>query len=141
MRVQYHMDEATFDLPAIGWMDRSVTMLAAPAPDGRSFGLIVSREPRPVDFAQAVGDRLRDQGRALRGYRLVGKRERTIGRMAALEAKITWRADEGALFHHQAFLEGADSLIVFTASASAELAEACEAWMTELLDSLRPRER
>lgn len=138
----YFFDEGAMDLPGT-WTDRTVHVLEAPASTGGKHGLMVTREALApgADFTSVVEDRLAQLPRALRGYKLIGRRESVVGGLPAVEIKLSWKSPEGMMFHHLAYVGLYSSVLTFTASCRAALEDDCEAVMAGVLASVRFRER
>lgn len=138
--MKYVMNEARFDLPG-AWEDQSAVILTTPGPDDSKFGLVVERHVLTEEqtLLDLVNERSRGQMQSLRGHRMLGQREAVVAGAPAWETKLRWRHDEGTLFHHMAYVETPECVLIFTASSLVQHAEACERWMTSLLDSLELR--
>jgi hypothetical protein len=138
----YNIDEAAFELPGV-WEDKTVHILSTPAPDGSNYGLIINRASlaEGQSLGAFVEKHLTELSRMLRGYELIGQRESVIGGLPATEAKLTWINDGRAIFHYMAVVAYGGLVVIFTASSLAKYAESCEQLMSELLPTLRFRER
>jgi hypothetical protein len=141
----YFFDEGALDLPEVDgpWADRTVHVLEAPAPGGGRYSFLISRETLPdgAELGAVVEARIAEMPRALRGHRLLGRREAVIGGLPAVELKFTWKHPDGMMFHHMAYVAVYRTLLTFTASCQASLADPCSAWMAQALAGVRLRER
>lgn len=139
--VDYHMDEATFDLPH-PWEDQSIQALSLPLADGERMGVTISRE-RILGTAslESMVDRLlAQQQQKLDAFELVSRTEVVAGGEPAVEAVTTWRHRSGPIFQRQIFVAVHGKLIAFTATAAWKHRAATEDVMHHLADSLRFRE-
>jgi hypothetical protein len=135
----YNADECVFELQD-GWRDQTVNMLSLEVEKTR-YGFVINRDPLPEgkELPDFVEKHLKDISRKFRGFKIVGRREATIGGQPALEAKMQWLHDGQAMFHYQAFVVYYGVVMSFTATSRASHSKECERWMGEILSTLKFR--
>jgi hypothetical protein len=138
----YNIDEGVFELPG-SWRDESITVLGHPAPDGSSFGIVVTRfQLADGQSLEAFADKhLAQHAQTLRGFELLGRRAGVVGNLPAVEAKIRWVDAKHAMFHQLAFVAYYGRVVLFTASSYAKNAEDCEKLLGRVLSTAKFRER
>ena len=144
--IRYYMDEAALSLPASRLVDRSVHEMDVETPEGARLHFAVVR--RPLAAGEAVADKLgallAEKERSLRGFSLISLEERRYPALAGLEARLRYRGDPEIVYQHQlhaAVSMGAESTwLAFHAESKLEDAAACDAWMAEVMGTIRLRD-
>lgn len=137
----YYVNEAAFELPDIGFVDRTVNELEARPGSGTELGVLVARSPLPAD--QSLLDVVRahqdQERRSLRAWAIVFEREGVVDGASTVEVGIRWRGDEGMVYQRQAHLGLAEHVLLLVANAPIEEREACDACMDRILATLKLR--
>ena len=136
------MNEASFDLPDAGFVDRTVTYLEGKAPSGADCVLMVERSPLPAGktLRQAAAEHMNDGKKRLRGYTLLFNRVSEIAGVPAVEIAARWRDEAGLVYSRQAHLVLGPTLLIVAGEAPIEEKEFCDAYLEHVLASLRPLE-
>lgn len=136
------MNEASFDLPDVGFVDRTVTYLEGKAPSGADVVLMVERSRLPVgkSLRQAASAHMNDGKKRLRGYTLLFDRVSEIAGVPAIELAARWRDDAGLVYSRQAHLVLGPTLLIVAGESPIEEKEFCDAYVDHVLASLRPLE-
>lgn len=139
----FYMNEAMFELPEAGFVDRTVTHLEGTSPSGAGVTLLVERHPLPEgkSLRQAAADHVSDEGKRLRAHTVLFQRDTTVGELPAIDIGMRWRNDTGApIFTRQThFILGSLWMIVGGEAPMGER-EFCESYVDSVLGSLRLRE-
>jgi hypothetical protein len=138
----YFMNEAAFELPAIGLVDRTVTRLDAVSEDGLAQTIVVhrSRVPEGKSLAELVAESLREAGARLRLHAALFQREIAVDGEPALEVGAQWRGEEGMIYTRQVHLALGDAWIVLAGNCALEGRERCDATFDHILATFRVRE-
>jgi len=136
------MNEASFDLPPAGFVDRTVTYLEGKAPSGAAVVLMVERSPFPEgqSLRQAASAHVNDGKKRLRGYSLLFDRVSEIAGAPAIELGARWRDDAGLVYSRQAHLVLGPTLLIVAGESPMEEQEFCDACVDHILATLRPCE-
>jgi hypothetical protein len=138
------MNEAMFDLPDAGFVDRTVTYLAGRSPGGHGVLLLAERRPLPegVSLRDIVAAFGRDAMARFRGYQVLFEREIEVASRPALDVGARWRAEasgEPVYVRRTHFALGETWLIIAGEAPLAER-EFCDAYTDHVLASLRIRD-
>ncbi len=136
------MNEASFDLPPVGFVDRTVTYLEGKAPSGAAVVLMVERSPLPEgkSLRQAASAHVNDGKKRLRGYSLLFDRVSEIAGSPAIELGARWRDDAGLVYSRQAHLVLGPMMLIVAGESPMEEQEFCDACVDHILATLRPLE-
>jgi hypothetical protein len=136
------MNEASFDLPDAGFVDRTVTYLGGKAPSGAECALMVERSPLPAgkSLRQAAAEHMTDCKKRLRGYALLFDRVTEIAGVPAVEIAARWRDDAGLVYSRQAHLVLGSTRLIVAGECPMEEKEFCDACVEHVLATLRPIE-
>lgn len=138
----YFVNEAAFDLPDIGLVDRTEHRIEATLPGGDLLALQVHRQPIPegASLGEVVGENLRWAERQLPAHSVVFRRESEIAGCPALEVGVTWKGEAGLVYTRQAHLDAQGTWIVFSGNAPLEEREACDALVERAVATFRLRD-
>ncbi|MFT3765156.1 MAG: DcrB-related protein [Minicystis sp.] len=139
----FYMNEAMFDLPDAGFVDRTVTYLVGSSPDGNGVLLLVERRPLPVDksLRQVVDALGKDAMTRFPGYRVLFEREIEVAAQPALDVGARWRADSGEpVYVRRTHLALGETWLIITGEVPIAEREFCDAYVDHVLTSLRIRE-
>lgn len=139
----FYMNEAMFDLPELGFTDRTVTYLEATSPNGGDVVLLVERHPLPEgkSLRQAAAEHVSDARKRLRGYTVLAQRDSEIAELPAIDISVRWRDDEGApIYTRQAHFALGTSWLIVAGEAPIADKDFCDGYINHVLESLRLRE-
>jgi hypothetical protein len=139
----FYMNEAMFDLPDAGFVDRTVTYLAGKAPSGANMVLLVERRAHPVDrsLRQVVFEHGLVSMRKLLGYTVLFEREIEVASHPAIDVGARWRAEDGEpVYTRRAHLSLGSIWFMIVGEAPITERETCDACVDHVLGSLRMRE-
>lgn len=96
----YQTNEATFDVPELPFVDRSVNFLEATVgEDGETLSIVVEREPADGrTLEHLVDEHVRAARERLRGYSPLDQAERTVGDARAFEIAAKFVDEDGAAY-------------------------------------------
>ncbi len=137
----YYLNEAAFELPDAGFVDRSIHRLETVTAGGKDFTVVVIRNPL------APGKSVRDvfvehqdrERRSLLGWTSLAEREVDIDGCPAIEACIRWKSDRGMVYQRQLHLGFDREVLVVVANGAMEEREACDATMDRIVATFRVR--
>ncbi|UQA59898.1 DcrB-related protein [Polyangium aurulentum] len=138
----FYMNEAMFDLPEAGFIDRTVTYLVGSSPGGNGVLLLVERRPLPVDTSlrQVVDALGKDAMTRFLGYRVLFEREIEVASQPALDVGARWRADSGEIVYvRRTHLALGETWLIITGEAPIIEREFCDAYIDHVLASLQLR--
>lgn len=138
----YYVNEAAFELPEIGFVDRTVHALDTRAPSGAPILVSVDRNPLPEGkgLGDLVAENARNAAMRLRAHTVVFRREGEIAGCPAVDIAAEWRGAGGVVYTRQAHLVAAGTWIVFSASALADERAACDAVLDRAIATFRLRD-
>ena len=96
----YQTNEATFDVPDLPFVDRSVNFLeASVGKDGETISIVVEREPADGrSLEHIVDEHVRAARERLRGYAPIDQAERTVQDVRAFEIAARFVDEDGAAY-------------------------------------------
>ena len=113
---RYHIDEAVLDLPDDRHIDdRSTNHLALAPGDGPELDLVIERAAMAPREAEPVGD------------------------LPGIVVAMRWRIGDQARFASEAHVAVGARHVAFIATSALEQREACAAWASHVIASLRFR--
>lgn len=136
------MNEAAFDLPDSGFVDRTITYLEGKAPSGGDVVLLVERRPLPAgkSLRQAATENVNDARKRLRGFSVLFEREAEVAELPALDVGARWRDDKGMIYTRQAQVAVGDTLLIIAGESPLEDRDHCDACVDHVIASLRLRD-
>lgn len=137
----YYTNDAAFELPDIGLVDRTVTTLDVTRPGVRAHSLSIHRLPLPEgeDLAARVKANLDRASRKLRSHKVLFVRETEIAGRPAIETAAEWRGGMAMVYTRQAHLAVESRWLVFSANAPLDERETCDEVMERALSTFRLR--
>jgi hypothetical protein len=137
----YYMNEAAFELPEIGFVDRTVTVLETKAPGGGELSVVIQRNPLPVgrSLRDVVTEQLTKIARSLRAYSVMEERDIEIAGAPAIEVFARWRGDDGMLYTRQAHLSLGETWLVVAGNAPMEERDLCDKCVEQVIGTFRIR--
>ena len=138
----YYMNEAAFDLPDVGYVDRTVTHLEGKAPSGIVVALMVERSPLPEGktLREAATAHMIGTKKRLRGYTLLLDRASEVAGVPAVEIAAQWREASGIVYSRQAHLVLGETLLLVAGETAVEERAFCDACVEHVIASLLPLE-
>ena len=139
----YYTNDARFDLPDVGFVDRTVTYLVGKSQSGADVILLVERRPLPREqsLRQAVAKVGTDALVKLRGYTVLGEREIEVASVPAIDVCARWRTDAGEPIYTRRthLMLGATWLVIACEAPIAER-EFCDAYVEQVLATFQLRD-
>lgn len=138
----YYTNEAAFDLPDMGFVDRTVTLLQAESPGGGEIALLLQRFPLPVgkSLRDVVKTHLGQSTRSLRAYSVIFERDSEVSSAPAIEIAFRWRGEDNMVYTRQAHLVVGTQWLVVAANAPLAERETCDQLLEHVLSTLRVRD-
>jgi hypothetical protein len=139
----FYMNEAMFDLPDAGFVDRTVTYLSGLTPRGASVVLLVERRPHPANksLRQIAAEHGRESMQKLFGYTVLFEREVEVASHPALDVGVRWRADDGEpIYTRRAHLSLGSTWLMIVGEAPSTERELCDTYVDHVVASLRIRD-
>lgn len=139
----FYMNDAMFDLPDAGFVDRTVTYLVSRAEDGTGIVLLVERRPLPEgkplrQIAEGYGI---EAMKRLRGYRVLAERDIEAASLPGIDVGARWINDEGEpTYTRRIHLTLEATWLIIAGEALWIERERCDAYVDHVLASLRLRE-
>lgn len=139
----YYMNEAMFELPEAGFVDRTVTYLEGTAPGGADVVLLVERHPFPKgkSLRQLTEQHMNDARKRLRGYSVLFQREVTVADTPTIDVGVRWRDNTGApVYTRQSHLAVGPAWLIVAGEAPFADRAFCDGYVDQVLASFRLRE-
>lgn len=144
--MQYHTNNATFELPA-QLKDKSMHMFVIRDDGPSEFSVVMSQaDIEPEETLAGFGDRLlAEMGRALPRFQLRGMKDTQVGGSPAIELAYNWRKESSFMHQRQAVLlvEGAQpgtrQAMMITATCLAAFSDEWNAAFDSILSSMTLR--
>ncbi len=137
----FNTTESQFELPA-AWVDRSISVFQPQSAEGDGGpSIVISRERLDGDLATHADKVFQGLRRALPRFELVWNRPRTVGPMDAVDVRFRWSKDGSRVDQRLVMMAYYDELLVHTASAALDRAEALQPVFEHFLVSMRLRRR
>ena len=135
----YYTNEGGFDLPDVGFEDRTVHVFEAPIREGDELGLIICRTKMPEgkSLRDVVAAHVTHEAKRLGGYSILDEREVLRAGVPAIEVCSRWRHEGKVVYQRQAHLAAPGLWILFAMSAPLVDREACDRHMEHVLTSFR----
>jgi len=137
----FYMNEAAFDLPDVGFVDKTVTYLEAPVQDDEAVALVIERAP--LEKAQTLRDlaaaHVTEARTNLRAYDLMFEREREISGIPALDFGAKWRDDDGLVYTRHIHLIIGETAMVLASEGPFHHRELMDRYVEHVAASLAPR--
>jgi hypothetical protein len=138
------MNEAMFDLPdQAGFVDVTVTYLAATSPRGAGVVLLVERRPFPegASLRHVATAHALDAMKRFHAYRVIAEREIEVAGQPALDIGARWCTEQDeAIYTRRIHLVVGATWMIFTGEAPFAEREFCDAYLDHVLASLQLRE-
>lgn len=138
----YYTNEAAFDVPDIGFTDRTVTLLEAKTPAGAEMALMLQRFPLPVgkSLREVVQVHLAGATRKLRGWTVIFERDIEVSSAPAIELGASWRGEGGMVYTRQAHLAVGNTWLVVAGNTPLAERDVCDQLIGHVLSTLNIRD-
>jgi hypothetical protein len=139
--LDYDMNELSLKLPGNGWHDSTRHLLEVEAPDGSQVCLEVTRSA-PIfaeELRAQLDAHLRERGRTMRGFELLGREEFGGGDVRGVSASYRSVTRDGGLHYECAYVPLKGALLIFTVTATVGHAAACRAVLVGAVESIQLR--
>lgn len=137
----YHTEELLFDVPD-EWVDRTMNIFVSSPGNQVPFNIVVTRDKLTgEDLAPFVLDKLKELAKQVPKLSILGQRERKVGPLSGLEARMKFAAHGGLMYQHQVYVAYYDEVLTFTASSSAKLGPQCDAYLEQVLSTIKFRKQ
>jgi len=135
----YHTNEGSFELPEVGFADRTVHLFEVPLDEGGELAFIVCRTPMPEgkSLREVVLAHVAHEAKQLGGFKILAEEERTWAGVPALEVASRWRSEGAVVYQRQAHLAANGLWILFGLNAPLEARAAGDAILDHVLSSFR----
>lgn len=135
------MNEGVFELPDVGFVDRTTHDLDAELPGDRAMGLLVVRRPMPegTSLLAAVQEHTLLEAKRLPGYRILDDHTLTVAGEPAIGVCARWRHEKGELYTREAHVIAGGVRMVFAITGPLERRAACDESLDQVLGTLRFR--
>lgn len=137
----YHTDELLFDVPD-EWIDRSMHIFVSAQGDRVPFNIVLTRDKlEGEELRPFVLQKLKDLAKQLPKLNVLGQRGRNVGPLPGHEARFQWPVQGGTMYQHQVYVAYYGEVLTFTASSLMKLAPQCDAYLEQMLSSIKFRKR
>lgn len=139
---QYFMNEGVFDLPEMGFRDKTVHLFAAPLEGGSEIGLVVcrARVARGKTLRDVVRAHLDGEVKNLRAFTILEQTELECAGHDALSVASRYRNGSEMAYQRQVHLVAYGQWILFGATAPIAERDACDRCLGEVVSTFRLRE-
>lgn len=135
----FYMNEAVFELPDPGFIDRTVTSLDGKTPSGGDVGIRVHRQPLEPErsLRETVEAHVVEATRSLPAYALLWKRDAEIGGAPAIELAARWRGHEGMAYTRQAHFAVQGLWLLVSVNVGVDAVDFADQTIDRVLGTLR----
>lgn len=135
------MNEAMFDLPETGFVDRTVTYLRGISPHGVPVVLLIERRPlENKSLREAVDEHSLDLMKRYLGYKVIFDREVEVDTQRAIDIGASWNTDNGIpAYTRRTHLALGEMRFIVTGEVAMVEREYCDAYINHVLGSLKFR--
>jgi hypothetical protein len=135
----YFTNEGAFDLPDVGFRDRTVHLFELELEEGGEVGLIVCRSKMPPGktLREIVEVHVTHEAKKLGGFKILDERDATWAGVPAIEVCSRWRSDGKVLYQRQTHMAIPDTWILFGLTGPIAEREGCDRMMDHVLSSFR----
>jgi hypothetical protein len=136
----FYVNEAAFELPEIGFVDRTVNVLEATTSDGE-IGVFVHRQPLApgATLRQIMTEQLEQERRSLAGHAIVFDREAEVDGVAAILVGTRWRGEQIMVYQELAFVALQEVWLLIGVNAPVEKSEIAGEVMAHVLATMKLR--
>lgn len=134
----YFTNEGAFDLPEVGFTDRTVHLFEATDEAG-DLGLMIVRTnmPEGKSLRELVEAHIIDEAKKLGGFKILEQREAFWAGVPAIEICSRWRSDGQVMYQRQVHLAAQGLWLLFASTAPLAEQVACDKIMDHVLTSFR----
>ena len=139
---EIHLQDGYFELPEVGFVDRTVHVFEAPIGGDDELGLLVCRSVFPAgkSLREVVTAHVKHEGARLAGYAVLDEREGMVAGVPAIEIFARFRHEGGLVYQRQAHLAAPGTWLFFASSAPYARRDGCDAVMDAVLETFVLRE-
>jgi hypothetical protein len=138
----YFMNEGVFELPDLGFRDKTVQLFSLPYEGGKGeLGLIVCRTPIPEGktLDEVVQAHVAHEAKTLRAFAVLDQRYAEWGGARAIEVASRYRNQTEMAYQRQAHLAVWNLWMLFGVTGLLADRERCDRCLEEVLGSFRLR--
>lgn len=140
----YYMNEGAFDLLelGLGFEDVTTHVLDTRHPEHGDVAVVVRRARFPADksLRDVVQKHLEEEKARLDSYTVIEERAGEVHGAPLLEVAVRFRAEGVAHYERQAHLSLPDAWMLLAVNTNVGARASCDAWLGDMLASLRLRE-
>ena len=114
------MNEGSFDLPDVGFEDRTEPVLDVPVDGNGKVEVRVQRGPRPKDLDALAEERMASSKKTLRGCSVVFQRRREHPQAEVLEVGLRYRGETTMAYRREIYLNDATTLFIVAVTGRIE---------------------
>lgn len=132
-------NDAMFELPDVGFVDRTTHELDVPLGAGDSLTMLVLRAPlaRPEALADDVRAHVIREATRLAGHRLVAQGEATVDGRPAIDVAARWRHDGAELYTRELHVAAGGTRVVIAITAPIAHRATCDDHLAHVATSFR----
>lgn len=137
----YFMNEGVFDLPDLGFVDKTIHLFGAPSPSGREIGLIVCRAKMAPGktLEEVVKTHVDHEAKNMRAFSVLGQRTVEWHGNHGIEISSRYRNRDEMAFQKQFHTSMFGQWLLFGANSHVSERETAEACLEHVLSSFQPR--
>jgi hypothetical protein len=137
----YYMNEGAFDLPDLGFADKTVHLFSAPHPDGGEIGLIIGRSPMPKGktLEQMVDAHIESEAKAMRAFAVLEKRTVEVDGVTGIDVSSRYRNRGEMAYQRQIYFVAYGVWMLIGANASLARRGAADECLGQVIGSFRHR--
>lgn len=137
----YYVNEASFELPDLEVVDRTVHVLELGGGAIPGLGLMLARSTLPVgkSLRDVVTAHREHERRSLRSWSLLFEREGEIDDQPMIELGTRWKSEAGMVYQRQAHIGIDEVVLLLVGNGPLEERERTDAHVTLALSTLRLR--
>lgn len=136
------MNEGAFDLPDIGFVDKTVQVFTAPLEGGGEVGLVIAREKVPPQrsLSDVVDAHVAHEQKTLRAFGVLARSDADLRGVSAIDVASRFRNRDVMIYQRQFHFVAYGLWIFVGATAPLDRRAACDECLGHVLGSLRLRD-
>jgi len=138
----YYINEGAFALPDLDFSDRTMHVLEAELPSGRTLGFLVGRGKieEGKTLRDKVAEHLLHDAKRLAGFAILDENETLIAGAPAIEIRSRWRYEGSVYYQRQAHVAHAGAWLLFAMTSPISEQNACDEHLGRVLGTLALRD-
>lgn len=136
------MNEIAFELPEMGFVDRTLHVLGAKTESGDDLELLVNR--RPIDegksLQEVVAERIAEARRTLRAYSVLFQRDLEVASLPGIDVGERWRNDSGMVYTREVHFAVDRVALSISGNVPLEEKDLCDACMEHVIRTVSIRD-